>query len=182
MMHATSKRRGPGEDSIYYDASKNRYVGAVSLGFSPSGTHIGKKVTGRTKAEVRDKLRDMHKQVESGLRPERRYTLGDALETWLAVGVDGLSARTVALKPRAGYLAPPTSTRPPASKMGSSTSFSAAWTTLSAMRGMPSLRTFPDPPGLGILRSRTGSGRNEPSLMAARRSSRKPGTPTISST
>jgi integrase len=39
----------------------------------------------------------MHKQVESGLRPERRYTVSDALDTWLAVGVDGLSARTVAL-------------------------------------------------------------------------------------
>ncbi len=34
--------------------SKNRYIGAVSLGSSPAGTRIGKKVTGRTKTEVRD--------------------------------------------------------------------------------------------------------------------------------
>jgi hypothetical protein len=27
-----SKRRGQGEDSIYWDESKNRHVGAVSLG------------------------------------------------------------------------------------------------------------------------------------------------------
>ena len=92
-----SKRRGQGEDSIYWDASKNRFVGAVSLGFSPSGTRIRKKVVGRTKTEVRDKLKDLHKQVESGLRPRRRYTVGDALDDWLAVGVDGLSARTVTL-------------------------------------------------------------------------------------
>ena len=52
-----SKRRGQGEDSIYCDAAKNRYVGAVSLGFSPAGMRICKKVTGRTKNEVRDKLR-----------------------------------------------------------------------------------------------------------------------------
>jgi len=97
MTQATSGRRGQGEDSIYWDASKNRYIGAVSLGFSPSGTRIRKKVTGRTKTEVRDKLRDLRKQVESGLRPKRRYTVGDALDDWLAVGVDGLSARTVAL-------------------------------------------------------------------------------------
>ena len=97
MTHAISKRRGQGEDSIYWDASKNRYIGAVSLGFSPSGTRIRKKVTGRTKTEVRDKLRDLHKQVEGGLRPRRRYTVEDALEDWLAVGVDGLSARTVSL-------------------------------------------------------------------------------------
>jgi hypothetical protein len=79
------------------DESKNRFADAVSVGFSPSGTRIRKKVTGRTKAEVRDKLRELHKQVDGGLRPPRRYTVGDALEDWLAHGVDGLSARTVTL-------------------------------------------------------------------------------------
>ena len=97
MTHATSTRRGQGEDSIYWDATKNRYVGAMSLGFSPAGTRIRKKVTGRTKTEVRDKLRELHKQVEGGLRPRRRYTVGDALEDWLAHGLDGVSARTVTL-------------------------------------------------------------------------------------
>jgi hypothetical protein len=47
--------------------------------------------------EVRDKLRELHQQVESGLRPRRRYTVGDALDDWLSVGLDGLSARTVGL-------------------------------------------------------------------------------------
>ena len=92
-----SKRRGQGEDSIYWDASKNRYIGAVSLGFSPAGTRIRKKVTGRTKTEVRDKLRELHQQVESGLLPRRRYTVGDTLDDWLSIGLDGLSARTVSL-------------------------------------------------------------------------------------
>jgi hypothetical protein len=69
----------------------------VSLGFSPSGTRIRKKVSGRTKAEVRDKLRELHVQVESGLRPRRRYTVNDSLEDWLDRGLDGVSARTVTL-------------------------------------------------------------------------------------
>ncbi len=97
MTQAASKRRGHGEDSIYWDASRNRYIGAVDLGFSPAGTRIRKKVSGRTKAEVRDKLRDLHKELDDGLRPRRRYTVGEALEDWLAHGVDGLSARTVTL-------------------------------------------------------------------------------------
>ena len=67
-MQATGKRRGQGEDSIYWDSSKSRYVGAVSLGFNPSGTRIRRKVTGRTEAEVRDKLREMHQEADSGLR------------------------------------------------------------------------------------------------------------------
>jgi len=57
---ATGGRRGLGEDFIYWGLSKNRYVGAVSQGFSPGGRRIRRKVTGRTKAEVRDKLRELH--------------------------------------------------------------------------------------------------------------------------
>jgi hypothetical protein len=40
---------------------------------------------------------------------------------------------------------------------------------------MPSLRSFPDPPGLGIIRSRTGSGRNEPSFEGAPQVVQEPG-------
>jgi integrase len=97
MTDAPSTRRGHGEDSIYWDESRNRYIGAVDLGLSPAGTRIRKKVSGKTKVEVRDKLRELHKQVDVGLRPRRRYTVGDALEDWLAHGVDGLSERTVTL-------------------------------------------------------------------------------------
>ena len=55
------------------------------------------KVSGRTKTEVRDKLRELHQQVDSGLRPRRRYTVGGALEDWLDHGVGGLAPRTVTL-------------------------------------------------------------------------------------
>lgn len=96
MVHDTSKRRGHGEDSICWDASRNLYIGAVDLGLSPAGTRLRKKVGGKTKVEVRDKLRELHKQ-DVGLRPRRRYTVGDALEDWLTHGVDGLSERTVTL-------------------------------------------------------------------------------------
>jgi hypothetical protein len=61
-------RRGHGEDSIYWDESRNRYIVAVDLGFSPAGTHIRKKVSGKTKVEVRDKLRELHKETDAGLR------------------------------------------------------------------------------------------------------------------
>ena len=37
MAVAKATHRGHGEDSIYFDATKNRYVGAVSLGFDGSG-------------------------------------------------------------------------------------------------------------------------------------------------
>ena len=86
MTQANGQRRGHGEDSIYWDSSKHRYVGAVSLGFAPAGTRIRRKVTGRTKAEVRGKLRELHQDVERGLRPRQGYTVHDALDDWLAHG------------------------------------------------------------------------------------------------
>jgi hypothetical protein len=58
---------------------------------------VRKKVSGRTKTEVREKRRELHQQVVGGRRPRRRYTVADALDDWLAHGVDGLSARTVTL-------------------------------------------------------------------------------------
>lgn len=97
ITQAKGKRRGQGEDSIYWDSSKNRYVGAVSLGFSPAGTRLRRKVTGRTKAEVREKLRGLHQEVESGLRLSPSYTVNDALDDWLGHGLDDVSARTVIL-------------------------------------------------------------------------------------
>ena len=95
MTHATSKRRGRGEDSIYWDATKSCYVGAVSLGYSPSGSRIRKRVMARTKTEVREKLKELHQQAENGLRPRRHYTVNDALDDWLVSGLDGLAPSTV---------------------------------------------------------------------------------------
>jgi integrase len=92
-----SKRRGQNEDSIYWDESRDRWVGAVSLGFDPAGTRRRRKVTGRTKTEVREKLKEVHAQAEAGLRPKRRYTVNDALDDWLEQGLDGLAASTVTL-------------------------------------------------------------------------------------
>ena len=51
-------RRGHGEDSIYFDSANNCYVGAVSLGHK-AGKRVRRKVTGRTKTEVKAKLRQL---------------------------------------------------------------------------------------------------------------------------
>ena len=60
-------------------------------------TRIRKKVSGKTKAEVRDKLKELHKELDVGLRPQRGYDVGAALEDWLAHGLEGRSANTVTL-------------------------------------------------------------------------------------
>ena len=45
MAETPARRRGHGEDAIYFDAAKNRYVGAVSLGFGPDEALSGRLST-----------------------------------------------------------------------------------------------------------------------------------------
>ena len=71
MVSVRTNRRGHGEDAIYFDAAKNRYVGAVSLGFGPDGKRSRRKVTGRTKQDVRDKLKELHAEIDRGHKQER---------------------------------------------------------------------------------------------------------------
>jgi hypothetical protein len=75
MAQANLKRRGHGEDAIYFDAAKSRYVGAISLGYTPEGKRIRRKVTGRTKQEVRDKLKALHQELDAGIRSSAGYTV-----------------------------------------------------------------------------------------------------------
>jgi integrase len=46
---------------------------------------------------VRNKLRELHREADLGIRPRLGYTVSDALDDWLAYGLDGVSARTVTL-------------------------------------------------------------------------------------
>jgi hypothetical protein len=91
----TAQRRGHHEDSIYFDASKNRWIGAISLGFSPDGQQRERpKVRGKTKAEVRDKLRALHRELEAGLRVSATYTVASCIRDWLADGLITQQAAT----------------------------------------------------------------------------------------
>jgi hypothetical protein len=94
MTDNTARRRGHGEDAIYFDAAKNRYVGAISVGFGRDGKRIRRKVTGRTKAEVRDKLKAAHNELDRGLHTSATYTVRQAVDDWLEGGLPGRSERT----------------------------------------------------------------------------------------
>jgi len=94
MTESTTRRRGRGEDAIYFDETKNRYVGAVSLGFGTDGKRIRRKVTGRTKQDVRDKLKALHAELDRGLRTSSAYTVRQAVADWLECGLPGRAERT----------------------------------------------------------------------------------------
>jgi integrase len=76
----------------------------ISLGFGPDGKRIRRKVSGKTKAIVQDRLKTLHGDLESGVRASPNYTVRRAAEDWLKDGLAGRSAKTI--KKNENVLAP----------------------------------------------------------------------------
>src|SRR5260370_42102572 len=104
---AEAKRRGYGEDGVYFDhrgdcrdsvhhkSCSGRWRGVVSLGFDAGGKRIRKKVSGQTKAAVKAKLKALHSELEAGIRTTAAYTVEKAVADWLDEGLPGRAAKTV---------------------------------------------------------------------------------------
>ena len=84
-------RRGRGEDSIYRDG--DRWRGAASLGYGADGRRVRKKVSGVTKAQVLQKLRELHTELDAGGGvPDDRLTVGGFLDRWVEKTLPGQMA------------------------------------------------------------------------------------------
>ena len=80
---AETKRRARGEDSVYYDRGRDRWAGTITVGWKPDGRRDRLIVRGRTKTEVKDKLRDRRQVLAAGVRTPARYTVEQGLKDWL---------------------------------------------------------------------------------------------------
>jgi hypothetical protein len=60
---------------VYFDQANGCWVASVSLGFSPGGRRKRRTVRGRTKTEVRDKLRQLHEDIASGVQSPATYSV-----------------------------------------------------------------------------------------------------------
>jgi len=102
-----SSRRGWREDGVFFehnspcrDSERHRHCdgrwrGVISLGFDTDGKRVRRKVSGKTKAIVQDRLKALHADVETGVRAQPNYTVRRAAEDWLAQGLHGRSPKTI---------------------------------------------------------------------------------------
>lgn len=95
-------RRDRGSDGVYFDHApgteckdtdrhrhcSGRWRGAVSLGFGPDGKRVRRKVSGQTKTEALDALKELHKELDAGVRTPATYTVGQLMHDWLATLAD----------------------------------------------------------------------------------------------
>jgi integrase len=84
---------GKYEATIYPE--RNGFTGAISCGFDASGRRIRVKRKGRTKAEVRRRLREVVEDLEAGVTAGLSYTVKDAVEDFLGKGLKGKSEATI---------------------------------------------------------------------------------------
>jgi integrase len=81
----TPKRRRPrGEGSIYKRA-EGGWRGAIIVTDPDTGVRVRRVVSGRTQADVRDRLRDLRRQLEQGIgvKPGHPRTLAAYVAAWL---------------------------------------------------------------------------------------------------
>jgi len=84
---------GSYEATIYREG--DGYTGALSLGFDAAGRRKRVKRKGRTKAQVKDKLREVVEDLESGVTATDGYTVEQAVDDFLAHGMKGKSKTTI---------------------------------------------------------------------------------------
>ena len=92
------EHRGPCRDPHRHRNCPGLWRGELTVGYTGDGKRQRRKVSGKTKAAVIDKLRDLHTQLDKGITPKAgyvHYTVRQAAEDWLATGLDGRSAKTV---------------------------------------------------------------------------------------
>jgi hypothetical protein len=84
---------GTYEATIYPEG--DGFTGAISLGVDTTGKRQRVKRKGKTKAQVKDKLREVVDDLEAGVRAEARYTVTDAVNDFLNKGLKGKSKATI---------------------------------------------------------------------------------------
>jgi integrase len=92
------EHRGPCHDPHRHRHCPGLWRGELTLGYTGDGKRQRRKVSGKTKAAVVDKLRDLHTQLDTGITPKAgyaHYTLRQAAQDWLEHGLEGRSPKTV---------------------------------------------------------------------------------------
>ena len=91
------KRRARGDGGLYWDETRQRWIGEVTIGYRPNGKRITRKVSDANKTEALRKLKELRRDLDDGLPVAAgNYTVADAVKDWLRFGLHGRSASTVA--------------------------------------------------------------------------------------
>ena len=66
------RTRSNGEGGIFHDKVRGRWLGSYTTGYDSDGRERRRSVTGKTKAEVVERLRELQGLVDAGQSPASR--------------------------------------------------------------------------------------------------------------
>ncbi|GAA4422042.1 tyrosine recombinase XerC [Actinokineospora soli] len=91
-----TKRRDRGDGGLYWNEKRQRWIGSVTVGYTPAGKRIVKWVSGKTKTEASKKLRGLvQDHRDDDAIESNNYTVEKAVRDWLKHGLNGRSQETV---------------------------------------------------------------------------------------
>jgi integrase len=90
-------RRNRGDGGLYWDESRQRWIGVVTVGYDTRGKAQRRKISARTKTEGNEKLRALLREVDLGVDlTQGGITVAEVIEAWLTHGLHGRSEPTLA--------------------------------------------------------------------------------------
>jgi integrase len=88
-------RRSTGEGGLHWSEARQRWIGTVAVGYAANGKRRTRTFSARTKTEAKIRLRELLRDAERGVKLSQRVTVAEAVEGWLAFGLNGRSEATV---------------------------------------------------------------------------------------
>jgi len=92
-----TKRRSRGDGGLHWDATRQRWIASVTVGYTPSGKRIVRRASGRTKTEAKEKLKDLVNDRDEGtsVASPPGFTVEQAVRDWLQYGLSGKAPATL---------------------------------------------------------------------------------------
>lgn len=82
-----NKRRAKGDGGLRWDDTRKRWIAEVTVAYDARGKRIVRSGSGKTQTEALDNMRKSVRRYKAGLKPNaKHYTVGQAVESWLAHG------------------------------------------------------------------------------------------------
>ncbi|MDQ3576456.1 MAG: site-specific integrase [Actinomycetota bacterium] len=92
-----TSRRSRGDGGVHWDEKRQRWIGTVTVGFTPAGRRITRKCSDPNVSKAREKLRKLIQRIEDGdtAKEVRGYTVANAARDFVTHGLNNRDKATV---------------------------------------------------------------------------------------
>jgi integrase len=89
-------RRSRGDGALYFDQNRDRWIAAVTVGYTPAGKRIVRKASGTSKTAAQRRLKEILRDYEDGqVSAPGDHTVATAVTDWLRHGLTDRDPATI---------------------------------------------------------------------------------------